>query len=207
MRDTNWEFKLFLKLPLRKHLRLKYFTDRRLILYLQRGNITKPFQMYLSTKILTILPKSSTKSKMGNFAKNVEANSTQCSQAVTHPSTDLAQCCLTSVIGRELVYSTWYGRWQGHKKISQTVNATTHSHIWDFAHRLGWNVVGLNLDYFYNYPLASWAFPALSLKPLFPCFEHSNFYARHMYCKDKAEICNLSKIVKRSTFFVRVTSS
>ena len=33
--------------------------------------------------------KSSTKTKMGNFAKNdLEANSTQCSQAVTHPSTD-----------------------------------------------------------------------------------------------------------------------
>ena len=37
-------------------------------------------------------------------------NSTQCSQAVSHPSTDQAQCCLTSVIGRELVVSTWYGR-------------------------------------------------------------------------------------------------
>ena len=32
------------------------------------------------------------------------------SQAVTHPSTNTAQCCLTSVIGRELVLSTWYGR-------------------------------------------------------------------------------------------------
>ena len=34
------------------------------------------------------------------------------SQAVTHPSTNLAQCCLTSVIRRELVCSTWYGRRQ-----------------------------------------------------------------------------------------------
>ena len=32
------------------------------------------------------------------------------SQAVTHPSTNTTQCCLTSVIGRELVLSTWYGR-------------------------------------------------------------------------------------------------
>ena len=41
-----------------------------------------------------------------------KANNTRSSQAVSHPSTILAQCCLTSVIGRELVYSTWYGRWR-----------------------------------------------------------------------------------------------
>ena len=40
-----------------------------------------------------------------------KANSTLCSQAVSHPSTNRAQCCLTSVIGRELVHSAWYGRW------------------------------------------------------------------------------------------------
>ena len=40
------------------------------------------------------------------------AYSTKYSQAVTHPSTNLAQCCLTSVIGRELVCSAWYGRRQ-----------------------------------------------------------------------------------------------
>ena len=28
---------------------------------------------------------------------------------VTHPSTEQAQCCLTSVIGREPVLSMWYG--------------------------------------------------------------------------------------------------
>ena len=38
--------------------------------------------------------------------------STAYSQAVTHPSTNAAQCCLTAVIGRELVFSTWYGRIQ-----------------------------------------------------------------------------------------------
>ena len=37
--------------------------------------------------------------------KKFDANSTQCSQAVTHPSTNRAQHCLTSVIGRELVCS------------------------------------------------------------------------------------------------------
>ena len=31
--------------------------------------------------------------------------------AVTHPSTDQTQRCLTSLIGREAVHSTWYGRW------------------------------------------------------------------------------------------------
>ena len=36
--------------------------------------------------------------------------STRYSQAVTHPSTNLARRCLTSVIGREPVFSTWYGR-------------------------------------------------------------------------------------------------
>ena len=35
---------------------------------------------------------------------------TWCSQAVTHLSTNHARRCLTSVIGREPVYSTWYGR-------------------------------------------------------------------------------------------------
>ncbi len=42
-----------------------------------------------------------------------DANSIWCSQAVTHPSTNQTQRCLTSVIGRELVLSTWYGRCQG----------------------------------------------------------------------------------------------
>ena len=45
-------------------------------------------------------------------SKKKRANSTRSSQAVSHLSTILAQCCLTSVIGRELVCSTWYGRWQ-----------------------------------------------------------------------------------------------
>ena len=42
----------------------------------------------------------------------IEAYNTACSQAVTHPSTDAAQCCLTAVIEREPVFSTWYGRRQ-----------------------------------------------------------------------------------------------
>ena len=39
-----------------------------------------------------------------------KAYSTVYSQAVTHPSTNTAQPCLTSVIRRELVHSRWYGR-------------------------------------------------------------------------------------------------
>ena len=38
------------------------------------------------------------------------AYSTEYSQVVTYPSTNSARCCLTSVIRRELVFSTWYGR-------------------------------------------------------------------------------------------------
>ena len=42
--------------------------------------------------------------------KSAKVYSTRYSQAVTHPSTDRARRCLTSVIRREPVYSTWYGR-------------------------------------------------------------------------------------------------
>ena len=48
------------------------------------------------------------------------ANSIWCSQAVTHPSTNRARRCLTSVIGREPVYSTWYGRRRWNEKILQS---------------------------------------------------------------------------------------
>ena len=43
-------------------------------------------------------------------AANTKAYGTRSSQAVPHPSTILARRCLTSVIGRERVYSSWYGR-------------------------------------------------------------------------------------------------
>ena len=39
------------------------------------------------------------------------ASSTRCSLAVTHPITNRAQRCLTSVIGREPVFPTWYSRY------------------------------------------------------------------------------------------------
>ena len=44
--------------------------------------------------------------------KGQNAYDTEYSQTVSHSSTNSAQCCLTSVIGRELVFSTWCGRRQ-----------------------------------------------------------------------------------------------
>ena len=48
------------------------------------------------------------------MAKN-EVYSTRYSQAVTHPSTNLALPGLTAGIGREPVFSRWYGRRQNIK--------------------------------------------------------------------------------------------
>ncbi len=47
-----------------------------------------------------------------HFNPKQNANSIWYSQAVTHPSTNQTQRCLTSLIGREAVCSTWYGRWR-----------------------------------------------------------------------------------------------
>ena len=52
-----------------------------------------------------------TKQSLALKAKKI-IYSTWCSQAVTHLSTNHARRCLTSVIGREPVFSTWYGRRQ-----------------------------------------------------------------------------------------------
>ena len=54
--------------------------------------------------------------KPREFMQN--AYNTRDSQAVTHPSTNRARRCLTSVIRREPVYSTWYGRRQ--RRMSKT---------------------------------------------------------------------------------------
>ena len=45
-----------------------------------------------------------------NDSKNKKAYGTQDSQAVSDPSTNWAQRCLTCQIGRDGVVSTWYGR-------------------------------------------------------------------------------------------------
>ena len=47
------------------------------------------------------------------LSKKRKTYSTWYSQAVTHPSTNQARPCLTSVIGREPVFSKQYGRRQG----------------------------------------------------------------------------------------------
>ena len=51
------------------------------------------------------------------------------SQAVTHPSTNRSQPCLTSVIGRELVYSRWYGR--RHKHYERILKWSTKLAVYD----------------------------------------------------------------------------
>ena len=56
------------------------------------------------------------KSEEGNDKKKKKESTTPAvpRQAVTHPSTEQAQRCLTLVIGQELVFSTWYGHRQLH---------------------------------------------------------------------------------------------
>ena len=62
----------------------------------------------------------------------INANSTWCSQVVTHPSTNHAQRCLTAVIGREPVLATWYGRWQeGNPKIRNYVRLFQYGKIFN----------------------------------------------------------------------------
>ena len=81
MRDTNWEFKLFFKLPLRKHLRLMNST-----FVLAAGKYHQTFPNV--HQIIEINSSRARKQKWETKKKKFEANSTQCSQAVTHPSTD-----------------------------------------------------------------------------------------------------------------------
>lgn len=66
------------------------------------------------THLLLSLPtlKEKKRERDGKKSKKKDAISTRCSQVVSLPSTDRAQCCLASVIGREPAHSAWYGRWQ-----------------------------------------------------------------------------------------------
>ena len=73
-----------------------------------------------------------------------EAYHTGCSQAVPHPSTIPARRCLTSVIRRERVCSSWYGRRQRlyvfpsfyfvlSERENKNVEVTLHTSIWHFS--------------------------------------------------------------------------
>ena len=66
----------------------------------------------------------------GKTVQNVYSN--LYSQAVTHPSTNRSQPYLTSVIGRELVYSRWYGRRQpsGGNILMQIFKNGGHMYTW-----------------------------------------------------------------------------
>ena len=57
--------------------------------------------------------------------KDQKAYGTRCSQAVPHPSTILARRCLTSVIRRERVCSSWYGRRRSTTKCNQSHHGIT----------------------------------------------------------------------------------
>ena len=78
----------------------------------------------------------------GRFRQNVY--NIVYSQAVTHPSTNTTQCCLTSVIGRELVLSTWYGRRQwwrltiGH--VLKNIQVELSQKVWA-GFPLSWNTL------------------------------------------------------------------
>ena len=68
------------------------------------------------------------------LVQDQKAYGTRCSQAVPHPSTILARRCLTSVIRRERVCSSWYGRRQHlwnctHIRTAFTIHMNSHKQI------------------------------------------------------------------------------
>ena len=79
------------------------------------------------------------------------------------------------MIGRELVYSTWYGRWQGYKKMSRFHfnNKHTYSHMYmRFCTQVRLKCCWLEqLRLFLQLPTGFLSISS-SLKPLFRCFEH-----------------------------------
>ena len=56
---------------------------------------------------------------LNRVRKTKRVYSTRYSHAVTHHATDRARRCLTSLIGRETVLSTWYGRRQLYRALDE----------------------------------------------------------------------------------------
>jgi hypothetical protein len=75
-----------------------------------RNQISK--KKYHQSKMMNERSNKSKKKKRKRRKKKPKANSTRCSRAVTHHSTNQARLRLTSVIGREPVHSQWYDRWR-----------------------------------------------------------------------------------------------
>ena len=86
-------------------------------------NLTHPSGRKLSLMSIS-LPSVILKSVYTNKIYE-KAYGTRCSQAVPHPSTILARRCLTSVIRRERVCSSWYGRRRSTTKCNQSHHGIT----------------------------------------------------------------------------------
>jgi hypothetical protein len=72
-----------------------------------------------------------------NYFHQKKSRSTWCSQAVSHPSTIQPQRCLTSVVWREPVRCTWYGRYD---------RINIHEYGCPVGNSLSWRLVNWTLD-------------------------------------------------------------
>ena len=82
--------------------------------------IREAFQIFLRSR--SNISSFPTKAVVSSRIPKPKAYDTGSSQAVPHPSTIPARRCLTSVIGRERVFSSWYGR----RHLSVSCRCTTY---------------------------------------------------------------------------------